>query len=416
MMHHRQIRTAACFVMQGSGCLADPLALDIAALHRASSSTAGATLRIAWASPGTGPGRHSMAPDQEQLRFILDSAILAPSADNQHRIRFRLSENTIHVRLSQALPLADGGYKRVLALLSLGSVAENLTIAASRFGIQAETTLCPDPKNPALIMEIRLQADQAVVDPLWQVIPLRHTNRQVWFHGPKMSAAEQGELGAAVYPQSACQLVWLDEPAQRGCALRLMRHAETERFRNRLLHDELFSAIRFNVGWHATCSEGLPPGALGVEVPLRGFFTLLRKWPIARLANLLGAHHLLGWRSCALPCRLAPHLGVLAVKDSDNKSVFAAGRAFQRLWLTVTHQGRVLQPMPASALYALDGSPAEGIPEKLQQDLAMRWENELAGAKPLMLFRIGIAKAPSVVAGRPPTDAFLDGRLPATQN
>ena len=357
-----------------------------------------------------------MTPNQEQLRFILDSAILAPSADNRHRIRFRSSGNTIHVHLTQAISLADGGYKRVLALLSMGAVAENLTIAASRFGIQAETTLCPDPKNPDLIMEIRLQPDRAVVDPLWQVIPLRHTNRQVWFHGPKMSAAERGELGAAVYPQSACQLLWLDEPARRGSALRLMRDAETERFRNRLLHDELFSAIRFDVGWHATCSEGLPPGALGVEVPLRGFFTLLRKWPIARLANLLGAHHLLGWRSCSLPYRLAPHVGVLAVKDSDHQSVFDAGRAFQRLWLTVTRQGRHLQPMPASALYALDGSPAGGIPEKLQQDLARGWEDTLAGAKPVMLFRIGIAKATPVVAGRPPTETFLDGRLRASQS
>lgn len=36
--------------------------------------------------------------DQEQLGFILESAILAPSADNQHRIRFQFTEDAIRIR------------------------------------------------------------------------------------------------------------------------------------------------------------------------------------------------------------------------------------------------------------------------------------------------------------------------------
>lgn len=338
--------------------------------------------------------------DQDTLRFILEYAIMAPSADNQHRIRFQLVEDTIRVRYTEAELPPQGGYKRVLALLSLGAVAENLTIAASRFGIGAETVLLPDPTQPNLIMQIRLQAEQAEVDPLWRFIPLRHTNRRVRFRGPRMTDAERGELDAAARNHPACQLVWLDEPAQRAQALRLMRRAETARFHNRILHEELFSAIRFGVGWHSTCPEGMPPGALGVEPPLRVFFALLRHWQVMRLANLVGAHHMLGWRACDLPCRLAPHLGLLAVKNPDSPSVFDAGRSFQRLWLTATSQGRVLQPMPASALFALYGARAEGIPEDLQHDLAKGWKANLGGATPLMLFRIGFAQPSSIVAGR----------------
>ena len=339
-------------------------------------------------------------PDQESLDFILESAILAPSADNQHRISFQLAEDTIRVRYTETELPPQGGYKRVLALLSLGAVSENLAVAASRFGIRAETVLFPDPTQPDWIMQIRLQSHQAVADPLWQAIPLRHTNRQVRFRGPKMTDAERSELDAAAHTYVACQLVWLDEPAQRKQALRLMRRAETERFHNRLLHEELFSAISFDVGWHATCPEGLPPGTLGVEPPLRAFFALLRHWPIMRLANLLGAHHMLGLRSCDLPCRLAPHLGLLAVKKTDSQSVFDVGRSFQRLWLAATSQGRVLQPMPASALYALDGARAEGVPAELQHVLAEGWKTSLAGVIPLMLFRMGKAKPSSIVAGR----------------
>lgn len=348
--------------------------------------------------------------DQEQTSFILESAILAPSADNQHRICFELADDTLRVRYTEAELPPQGGYKRVLALLSLGAMSENLIIAASRFSMGAETVLLPDPTQPDLIMQIRLQPDQVAVDPLWQAIPLRHTNRQVRFRGPKMTDAERGELDAAARAYPACQLVWLDEPVRRKQALRLMRRAETERFHNRLLHEELFSAIRFDVGWRTACPEGLPPGALGVEPPLRVFFALLRHWPVMRLANLLGAHHMLGWRSCDLPCRLAPHLGLLAVKNTDTQSVFDAGRSFQRVWLAATRQGRVLQPMPASALYALDGARAEGIPAELQHDLAEGWKASLDGAIPLILFRMGVAKPSSIVTGRRGVGDYLEGR------
>jgi hypothetical protein len=349
-------------------------------------------------------------PAQETLLFILESAVMAPSADNQHRICFQLTEDAIRVRYTQGELPQQGGYKRVLALLSLGAVAENLTVAASRFAIKTEITLFPDPAQPDWIMQIHLKSGQAEIDPLWQAIPLRHTNRQVRFSGPKMTDTERDELEAAVHACSSSQLVWLDEPARRSQALRLMRRAETERFRNHVLHEELFTAIHFDVGWRTSCPEGLPPGALGVELPLRGVFALLRHWPIMRLANVLGAHHMLGWRSCDLPCRLAPHLGWWAVKHIDSQSVFEAGRSFQRLWLAATSQGRVLQPMPASALYALDGAPAEGIPAELQRVLAEGWNASLSGAIPLMVFRMGKAKPSSIVAGRRGVENYLEAQ------
>lgn len=343
--------------------------------------------------------------DQESLDFILESAILAPSADNQHRIRFRVDGDTIHIRYTEYL--AQVGYKRVLALLSLGAVIENLTIAASRFGLGAQTTCVPDPMQRGLAIQVCLNPGGAV-DPLWQTIPLRHTNRRLRFRGPKMTDLELRDLDAAVRAYPNTQLVWLDEPESRKKALSLMRRAETERFHNRILHEEMFSAIRFNVGWNASCLEGLPPGALAVEAPMRPLFALLRHWPVMRLANLLGAHHILGMRACDLPCRFAPNLGLLAVEHTDNHSVFDAGRSFQRLWLALTKQGRVLQAMPASALYALDGVQAEGIPPVLQFELNRAWKSRLPTHNPLILFRIGFAKPLVIGAARRPSKHYLE--------
>lgn len=345
----------------------------------------------------------------EELRYILESAILAPSADNQHRIRFRVFADEIRIFHTGAPIAQQGGYLRVLALLSLGAVVENLTIAASRYNILVESRLFPDPLDPGLVVVATLKRGAGTADPLWSAIPERHTNRRVMYRGPKLGADELRGVEAAAHSIPGCKLVWLDEKPLRQRALSIMRRAETERFRNRGLHRELFSAIRFDAGWHTRCQEGLPPGALGVEPPLRPFFALLRHWPVMRAAKLLGAHYMLGWRACDLPCRLAPNLGLLAVSNPDTQSVFDAGRAFQRIWLVATQQGRVLQPMPASALYALDGAQDEGIPKAVQRRAVEDWRRLLPGQVPLMLFRMGRATPSPITAGRPQPDVIGDG-------
>ncbi len=348
--------------------------------------------------------------DEELLR-VLEAAIMAPSADNRHRLFFRVAEQAIQILYGEGELPPAGGYKRVLALLSLGAVLENLSIAASRYGVSVQVTLLPERARADLLANLRLVQQAIPVDPLWELIPRRHTCREVRFRGPRMNEQELQALDSAVRADSGVRLVWLDEPGRRRQAISLMRRAESERFRNRLLHEELFSAIRFDVGWQSSCSEGLPPGSLGVEAPLRPFFALLRHWSVARSANALGMHHLLGIRSCALPCRLAPHLGLLAVAATDDQSVLDAGRAFQRLWLVVTGHGRVLQPLPAAALYACHAtSVLDGIPVALQKDLADGWRDLVGELAPLMIFRVGFAPHSPVWSGRRPVAEYLRAR------
>src|ERR1700690_972732 len=325
------------------------------------------------------------APTPAELDFILESAILAPSADNHHQLHFEVGSDLLKVWSTQGvLPMA-GGYKRVLALLSLGAVFENLTIAPSRFGIRAQPELFPDLTKPNLIFQVRWQHGDVEPDPLWEAIPQRHTNRHVFYKDPKLSPEDRSTLEHAASSLTGCSLAWLDKPTPRRQALRLMRLAEGERFRNRMLHEELFSEIRFDLGWEQSCEEGLPPGALGIERPLRPAFAALRHWTIMKMLNLLGGYRLLGWRAADLPCRLAPHLGVISASDGADASLFAAGCAFQRVWLVTTRLGLALQPMPASALYALEGARKEGIPAAMQLQLQHGWQNLLSGRVPLML-------------------------------
>lgn len=208
---------------------------------------------------------------------------------------------------------------------------------------------------------------------------------------------------------------WLNEPHIRREAVSLIGKAETERFRNRALHAELFSAIRFDKGWKADCDEGLPPGALAVEPVFRPIFGAFRNWTTMRTAQFVGMHYVLGFRSATLPCRVAPDLAALTVRELDLPSIFAAGRAFMRIWLTVTSLDRVLQPLPASALYALGGIEANEIPDELRDDLARSWKRLIETRIPIMVFRIGKARPLDVVARRPELSSLTHLRRPDPQ-
>lgn len=345
---------------------------------------------------------------QEQSQRILSDAIQAPSADNRHPFRFEITDFSLRVWFAGPSMPAPGGYKRVLLLLSLGALSENIALAASALGLRTECKLSPDASRADLLLECGWEKYQASPDPRHEAIPKRHTNRRLWFHGPKLDVPMLEGLELATRGLPGCKLQWLDEPEVRKKALRLIRLAETERFRNAALHEELFSAIRFDVGWSKTSKEGLPPGALEVEWILRPVFKLMRHWPVMRAFNLFGAHVTMGYRAAWLPCRLSPHLGLIAAEKTDDQSIYTAGIALQRIWLTATGLELSFQPFPASALYALPGAVKESVPMNLQLELAQGWQKILpAGAVPVILFRLGRAKPPSLSASRQELSHYL---------
>src|SRR5918994_4326460 len=82
-------------------------------------------------------------PIQEQLRFLLRYAILAPSTRNTQPWRFGVEENRVVVRadLSRAQPVADDDRRELY--LSLGCAIENLLVAAEQFGFRHSIAYLP---------------------------------------------------------------------------------------------------------------------------------------------------------------------------------------------------------------------------------------------------------------------------------
>ena len=235
--------------------------------------------------------------------------------------------------------------------------------------------------------------------------PSRHTNRR-FFSGPSLAAAEKADLEQEVEHVPNVKLTWLDLPTQRREVLRLMRLAETERFRSRTLHAELFSALRFDADPGADCERGIPIGAAEVEMFARPLFGMMRRWSVMRLLNIVRAHSLLGLRAAYLPARLSPHLGVLTSDGDMPHAAISAGRALERFWLRTTQLGMALQPFAAAPLYAR--SEFTGVSERTRATLRAGWAELVPRRIPLMAFRLGHADAPSARTGRPPLSYFLE--------
>jgi hypothetical protein len=340
-----------------------------------------------------------------QAESIIEAGILAPSADNHHLLRFRIGEGGIELWGSGGFDSAPF-HRRVLALISLGAVLENMALRAARLGLRAEEVWPGEGSSPARpIVELRFDAAQPHTSELEAAIAERHTNRRVLYRGPALSAEARRQVEEDARSVAGVRLLWLDAPDVRRRALRLVTLAEAKRFKSRPLHEELFSAIRFEVGWRASATEGLPPGALEIEPPMRPMFKTLRHWGWMRLLAAVGMHRMIGLRAAYLPCRTAPHLCVLATTLDLERGPIDVGRALERIWLRATHLGLAFQPLAAPTLLALEGY--REVDESVRRRLAEGWAGICPDALPLMVFRMGRAPPASVRAGRPPVTDFL---------
>lgn len=345
-----------------------------------------------------------MRPETGTLEQVLTAGILAPTADNRPVLKYRVLDDAVELVAVDAGQWAEQPHRRALGLLAAGAMIENIALRSAALGMALQPLLRPDPARRDLLATLRWQAGAPAPDPLNDAlngaIEHRHTNRR-FYRRAAVAPAALRQVGVAAEGVDGAALRWL-EGSPRQQALRAIRIAEGERFRRRALHEEMFGSIRFDVGWRASAEEGLPPGALEVEPPLRAGFALMRHWPVMRAAHLFGAHRLLGIRAGWLPCATAPRLGlVVAERALADTGWLLAGRVFQRVWLASQGQDLALQPMAAVAALSLQ-RPGDGwVSAAVQQRLQVATRGFCGPDEQLcMLFRMGQADTPSVVTSR----------------
>ena len=336
---------------------------------------------------------------RQTLIDIAESGLLAPSADNEHVFRIEFGTDFFLLWPTTAFATTKAQHRRILGLISLGAVLENIKLRAAALGYMARIKVnTRAPASGPLAQVDITPVGNRVVGELVKSIPFRCTNRRM-YKGPELSQGELRALNSSIEPSSEAQLLRLTGDARKH-ALRLIWLAESERFLRKTLHEEIFSSIRFDLTWGESSKFALPPGALEIEFPMRPLFKLLRHWQLMKPLTLLGVHHMVGLRAGWFPAWQAPGLFAIATTQDPQNGAIGAGSALQRVWLMATSLGLALQPIAASAVLSLQTDLDQGASASLRQKLISGWQRVLPDTRPLMVFRIGRAQPPRVRAGR----------------
>lgn len=303
----------------------------------------------------------SALPIQEQLEFLLQYAILAPSTKNTQPWRFSIGENTIGLfaDLTRCQPVSDGGRRELY--ISLGCALENLLVASEQFGFRHEVSYFPQSTNEELA---------AIVS----------------FHpGGRPSIYRAGITLAGITARHTQHGPYRDEPVTEEVRRRLLHCCGALGLRVDLIDDPAIRSRVVELNLHADEMEFADPAfrkELGYWV---GQGVLGTPRLLSRLAGLLVSQvnqgRAIGERNAAL-LSSAPLIGLISARTDDRTSQVRTGQALERLWLHATRIGIALQPMSqALEIPSLRAELARVIPE--------------SGWIPEQVFRIGYPIPPA---------------------
>jgi hypothetical protein len=346
---------------------------------------------------GTGPAYAAWdaldAPTDATLALV-SAAVLAANAHNTQPWLFRVSPHRIDLFADTTRTI--GAMDPLLRErdISLGCALENLVLAGPAHGASTTVTLLPEPTDPTHIARIDLTATDAAASPLFAAITNRHTNRGAYDTSRPMAQAQLDALGALVDTPGA-ELVWFTTDAEKTAFGDL-----TLRATEAIIADRQQSADDYV--WYRNSWDEIQTKKDGITIDPSGQTPLIRALskivPVSQQQNTDG--WLSGMRTIQVPTAAA--FGAIVVSDpADRTSRLAAGRAWQRMHLSATHDGLAMQPL-CQVPERIDREASAGLPADFTPAMAALLPS---GTHAIMTFRIG---HPTMTALRSPRRPAAD--------
>lgn len=314
------------------------------------------------------------SPIEDQARFLLRYAILAPSSHNSQPWRFAVDGGRIEVATDDRRWLSVADRDRRELHLSLGCAVENLLVAADRFGFDADLGYREADGDPIVVVTLSpdggAPSDRSVR--VFDRLTERHTSREP-FAGRPLSDAVRATLRECVR-EADVSLHLIDDPGRK----RAIGEMQAEADRALLADPEYRSELAHWIGLGALGQSGL----------------------VARISRTVVAHVDLGGREGRTNATLvgeAPVLGLLVASADDPATRVRAGQVYERLALAASVDGVAAHPL--SQILERPGGRA---------DLA-----DLVGVDgvPQHLFRLGYPTESPTRTPRWPLEDVLDDRI-----
>jgi hypothetical protein len=316
---------------------------------------------------------------QQQLRFLLAYAILAPSSHNSQPWRFKICTDCVELYAdrSRRLPVVDPQDRELI--ISCGAALGHLQVALRRFGYAADVQAFPDPIDRDLLARIGMGA-RHVPEPrderLFRSLIARHTSRKP-FHPARIPSWVLAQLEAVVLPPG----VWLkivSDGESREALVQLIARADRDQLADPCFRRELAYWIRPHADYNPPSNDGMSGASLGMP----GLIADLGPFPV----HTFDTGVLVAARERQLAIN-SPLLVVLGAKEDTPLFWLQTGQTLSDLLLYVTSEGIVASYLNAPLEIA---ELRTQVAEALGQD-----------SYPQLIIRLGYSDPPDPTPRRP---------------
>lgn len=354
----------------------------------------------------------------QRIRKILENAIMAPSGDNCQPWQFAIDGLKVELYNDPRRDTSLYNLKQRASLIAHGAFLENIKVVSSSVGLAAEIQFSPDDEDENHIASISFTETSEQVSPLYQAIPIRHTNRERYL--PAVVSAEKCELWQRL---TGCESesVWVCwQKEQMATFVKLLSYNDRLVFEVQDLHRFLFEQIRWTDQEARKTGDGLDIKTLGLNLVDRSSFSLLKKWGFVAFLNKIGFSSIIQLKAKQL-LNSSSAFAVLTISSDTVDDYVRGGMLWQRLLLQLASEGLTVQPIAGLAF--LVQSAKEGLlADKLTQEQLRNLQRirreliRLSGCNDekivLAMFRIG--SGPQVTrALRRPLESFLCEKRPS---
>jgi hypothetical protein len=319
------------------------------------------------------------------LEQILDLARWAPSGDNTQPWRFVVvGPNRVAVLGRDTREHCVYDLDGHASQISIGALLETMSLAATRFGLEAEISRRDASREDHPVFDVVFQPNAGVrEDPLVSFIETRCVQRRP-MHWRSLTRDEKGGFENAVAPNFS--LRWFEGWTGRA-RIAWFNFASAK---IRLTIPEAYTVHNAVIEWDCITSENrIPSAALGASrATLAMMRWAMKTWQRVDFLN----RYFAGTLTPRIELDLIPSLAcaahcVLLAREppSTPDDYVTAGRALQRLWLTSAKLGLQLQPEYTPlvfARYARENADFTSMPAAIRQADRIRFAaDRLLGAE-----------------------------------
>lgn len=268
----------------------------------------------------------------EQLHFLLNYAVLAPSGHNTQPWRFRVTAAGVELLAdrTRALPVVDPEDRELT--ISCGAALLHLRVALAHYGLQPQLRLLPDVDQPDLLADIRIGvktetpvAASLEMQRLFQAIKKRRTNR-LPFEARAVREEDLHALSVTARREGA-RLHLIRHPEKKAALAELIAEGDRLQGGTRRYRRELAAWVHPN---RSPSRDGIPGYAAGLGdlLSYAGPFVMRTfNWGRGQ-----------GNRDRQMAAQ-APALLVLSTPADDPAAWLAAGQALDRVLLQAADAG-----------------------------------------------------------------------------